>query len=429
MLTETNPPIDLHADRQQLGCFVFISSCFEVWGGSEELLGITAKYIKQQGHQVSVYKFQVADHPRILELQAAGIEVTALNSLGCISIKHFMFDRIYHLVRLLQFLPLPANWYLIYSNPQRTFLLKALKRIKPAMVVISQGDNFDGLEYADICIELDLPYVIISQKASDSVWQHGKQRQMMQTMYTQAKASFFVSQHNLSLTEAQIGYSLPNAEVVRNPHRAVISASLPYPKIENDRFKIACVARLWILDKGQDILLRVLAQDKWQNRHVHISFFGAGVDRDALIDMAKLLELKNVSFPGFVENIVDIWHHHHALIMPSRAEGLPIALVEAMMCGRVAIATDVGGVAEVVDNDITGFIATGVSFQEIDRVLERAWQCRYEWEDMGKAASISIRKLVPRHPERVFADKLVQLCQAINLPEEVSGQNILIRTD
>ncbi|WP_228043727.1 glycosyltransferase [Dolichospermum sp. LEGE 00246] len=231
----------------------------------------------------------------------------------------------------------------------------------------------------------------------------------MRDVYAQAKYCFFVSKHNLSLTEAQIGYSLTNAEVVRNPHRAIIPEALPYPQPENDYFKIACVGRLWILDKGQDVLLRVLAEDKWQNRNLHISFFGQGVDRDGLIDMTKLLGLKNVSFPGFVENILDIWHDHHALIMPSRAEGLPIALVEAMMCGRPGIVTDVGGISEVVEDDLTGFIAKGAFFAAIDEALERAWQRRYEWEYIGKEASISIRELIPPHPEQIFADKLLQL--------------------
>lgn len=425
MLTKTASSINLHSHHKQLASFVFISSCFEFWGGSEELFGMTAKHLKQQGYQVSAFKIRLVEHHRIRELRSAGIEFTALNSLASTSIKDFILGRIYHRVRSLKFLPIPNSWHHIYSNPQHTFLVKTLRKIKPAMVVISQGENFDGVDYANICTRLNLPYVIICQKASDSVWPHARKRQMMQDMYQQAKASFFVSQHNLSLTEAQIGYRLTNTEVVRNPHQAEISELLPYPKTANDVFKIACVARLWILDKGQDILLRVLAQDKWRDRHLHVSFFGSGVDRDALVDMAKLLELENVSFPGFVEDIIDLWHHHHALILPSRAEGLPIALVEAMMCGRVAIATDVGGVAEVVDDDITGFIASGLSLKEIDRVLERAWQRRYEWEDLGKAASISIRKLIPPHPEKVFADKLVRLCQSISIPSEIPEQHSL----
>ncbi len=433
MLTETISSISNPSQSKQLGCFVFISSCFDVWGGSEELFGSTAKYLKQQGHEVYVFKLQICAHPRILELQAAGVKVIALNSLQFLKVKHHAFILIHYLVRLLRFLPIPVKCYFIHKqslllqtlrriessllvisqkdniDPQRSFLLHTLRQIEPSLVVISQGDNFDGLNYGHICLELNLPYVIISQKASDPFWPHGNKRQMMQDVYRKAKFSFFVSQHNLSLTEAQIAYRFTNAEVIRNPHQALIPEALLYPRIENDCFKIACVARLWILDKGQDVLLRVLAQDKWQNRNLQISFFGEGVDREALMDMATLLGIKNVSFYGFVNNILDVWHHHHALIMPSRAEGLPIALVEAMMCGRPAIVTDVGGISEVVEDNLTGFIAKGAFFTAVDEAMERAWQRRYEWEYIGKQASIYIRKIIPPYPEQIFADKLIKL--------------------
>ncbi|MEA5581049.1 glycosyltransferase family 4 protein [Nodularia harveyana UHCC-0300] len=373
--------------------FVFISSCCEPWGGSEELWFESAKYLKNLGYVVTAYKNGVNTNTRFKQLKADGIKVKDIK----------------YLVQLLRKL----DFLLVSNHPVLSLFIVfnkyILKYLQASLVVISQGENFDGVEIAKLCLRLNLPYVIISQKASDAVWKHGITHKLMQDVYVQAKYCFFVSKHNLSLTEAQIGYHLPNAEVIRNPHRAIIQEALPYPKLENDCCKLACVGRFWILDKGQDILLRVLAQDKWQNRHLHISFFGQGVDRDALMDMAKLLGIKNVSFPGFVENILDIWHHHHALIMPSRAEGLPIALVEAMMCGRPAIVTDVGGISEVLEDNITGFIAQGAFFAAIDEALERAWQRRYEWEYIGKEASISIREIIPPHPEQIFADKLVQL--------------------
>ncbi|AFZ59059.1 glycosyltransferase family 4 protein [Anabaena cylindrica FACHB-243] len=401
MLTFPSPnPIVVRQLNKSL-TFIFISSC-EYWGGSEELWFESARYLKRQGFTVHALKNRVPKNNHIQELKADGIEVKNIHFLVQVLRKLSFLINIQFFVKTIKLFK--------YKNNHRLF-----KNRQPSLVIISQGENYDGVEIAKICLELNLPYIIISHKASDPVWPHGIKRQIMQDVYRQAKFCFFVSQHNLSLTEAQIGYSLTNAEVVRNPHQAIIPEALPYPQPENDYFKIACVARLWILDKGQDVLLRVLAQDKWQNRHLHISFFGEGVDRDALIDMTKLLGLKNVSFPGFVNNILNIWYHHHALIMPSRAEGLPIALVEAMMCGRPGIVTDVGGMAEILEDEVTGFIAAGACFQEIDKVLERAWQRRYEWENIGKEASISIRKLIPPQPEQVFADKLVQLCQSSEL--------------
>ncbi|BAY61820.1 group 1 glycosyl transferase [Calothrix brevissima NIES-22] len=399
MLTSTNTEPIVFKDLKKPLTFIFISSCCEYWGGSEELWSESARYLQKQGYTVHAFKNRVQRVQRIQELKADGIAVKN------IAILFTLLYRFSFAIKLLSFLKKIQIFK--YKNERHQ-----LNILQPSLVIISQGDNYDGVEMAKVCLELNLPYIIISQKASDAVWPNSKKRQIMQDVYKKAKSSFFVSQHNLALTEAQLGYSLTNATVVRNPHRALIPAALPYPPTKNDCFQIACVARLWILDKGQDILLRVLAQDKWRNRNLHISFFGKGIDRDGLIDLSKLLELKNVSFPGFVNNIMDIWHHHQALIMPSRAEGLPIALVEAMMCGRPGIVTDVGGISEIVEDDITGFIATSPCFAEIDKVLERAWQRRYEWENIGKEASISIRKLIPPHPEQVFSDHLLQLCQS-----------------
>jgi glycosyltransferase involved in cell wall biosynthesis len=380
--------------------FIFISSCCEYWGGSEELWSEAARYLQGQGFGVTAFKNRVNNDWRINDLRTDGIAVKDIQILVSLIRKISYHSKISNLLLTL------LKWF--------KYDLNEYKQEKITSIVISQGENYDGVEIARVCLELNLPYIIISQKASDSVWPHGIKRQIMREVYQQAQATFFVSQHNLSLTEAQLGYKLLNAEVVRNPHRSTIAEALPYPKLEHDRLKIACVGRLWILDKGQDILLRVLAQSKWRERNLHVSFFGAGVDRAALMDMANLLELENVSFPGFVENITDIWHHHHALIMPSRAEGLPIALVEAMMCGRLGIVTDVGGVCEVVADEMTGFIAASACVREIDRVLELAWQRREQWEDIGKAAASSIRQQIPPDPERIFADRLVQLGTSID---------------
>ena len=409
MIAKTPSSINAHSHSTQIGHFVFISSCSHLWGGSEELLGWTAKYLKQQGHQVSIFKLQIGEHPRILDLQAAGVEVVALKTLRFTLLKHYVFSCVYHLVRFLTFLPLPAKCYLIQPDPHRTFLLQTLSKIQPSLVLISQGDNFDGLEYADICLELHFSYAILSHKASNYVWPVDALRPFMQNIFQQAKRCFFVSEHNLSLTQKQLGQALHHAEVVRNPYLVSCSEYLPWPEIKDDCFKLACVGRLWLLDKGQDILLEILAQEKWKYRNLQVSFFGEGVNRETLIDMANFLGLKNVSFPGFVENIVNVWQEYHALILPSRAEGLPITLIEAMMCGRLGITTDVGGIPEVLEDNITGFMAQGACFTAIDETLERAWLRRDEWENIGKKASVSIRQLIPPDPERLFADKLLQL--------------------
>jgi glycosyltransferase involved in cell wall biosynthesis len=128
--------------------------------------------------------------------------------------------------------------------------------------------------------------------------------------------------------------------------------------------------------------------------------------------LEKLRDLYNVDrvhLAGFDPNVEHIWSRNHALVLPSRYEGLPLALVEAMLCHRTAIVTDVGGNSEAIQDQETGFIAKAPSLDLMDDAIEEAWQRRTEWETMGKRAGQRIRELVPRDPIAHFCDILLEL--------------------
>jgi glycosyltransferase involved in cell wall biosynthesis len=287
-----------------------------------------------------------------------------------------------------------------------------LASLNPDLVVVSQGANFDGIMYGDLCRISGRPYVIISQKAVDYLWPSDQDRIVMRTAFQSALRCYFVSRHNLQLTESQIGETLMNAEIVRNPF-LVPGNPLPWPETQDHSLKLACVARLETGEKGQDILLQVLARQPWRSRNLSVSFFGAGHNGQALRDLATRLDLKNVDFPGFVSDVESIWKTHHALVLPSRTEGLPLALIEAMLCGRFGIVTNEGGSAEVVEEGRTGFIALAAKADEFDKAMERAWAVREQWESVGNAAGIAVRTMVPPDPVAAFTAKLLGLVDAL----------------
>jgi glycosyltransferase involved in cell wall biosynthesis len=286
-------------------------------------------------------------------------------------------------------------------------LLRAyLAKLEPDLAIISQGTNFDGIAYTELCRSAGRPYVVISQKALDHRWPPDSDRSILREGLQAALRCYFVSQHNLRLTESQIGATLGNAELAHNPF-LVSGNALPWPGAEDGAIRLACVARLETGEKGQDILLHVLARQSWCARNLSVSFFGAGVNREGLQGLAAYLGLGNVSFPGFVDDVESIWRTHHALALPSRSEGLPLALVEAMMCGRFGIVTDEGGSGEIVEDGRTGFIASAAKIGELDRTLERAWDARAKWESIGQAARAAVTARVPRDPLAAFAEKLI----------------------
>jgi glycosyltransferase involved in cell wall biosynthesis len=255
---------------------------------------------------------------------------------------------------------------------------------------------------------LRLQYVLIVQKATEMYWPPDSQQKHIRDSYASAKACFFVAEHNRRLTEEQFGVPLPHAHMVRNPFLVPWERRSDWPD-ERDGVRLACIGRLYPKEKGQDLLIRVLARERWRARPLSVTFYGDGLQRGSLERMAHHLGLTNVTFAGFVSDVAAIWNDHHALILPSRCEGLPLVIIEAMLSGRVPIVTNVGGSAEVVDDGITGFIASAPTEDSIDEAMERAWTQRHTWREIGSEAATRIRTLVPPDPAASFAAMLLEI--------------------
>jgi glycosyltransferase involved in cell wall biosynthesis len=381
--------------------FAFASSCTDFWGGSEELWAGAASIFARAGHEARAFKTNVnRSEKRVIELESANCPVRDLQGLPPKPLR--LINRF-----------LPHDRQPVHKNYAQKSLDKALRSFQPDLTVVSQGINFDGVYLAEVCRRLKLPYVVVAQKAVDFLFPADEERAVARAVYESAEKCFFVSRHNLNLTEEQIGARLPNAEIVFNPFAAPFENSLAWNE-DDGRIRLACVARLFIIDKGQDILLRVLAREKWKKRDVEVTFFGEGINKQALVEMARLLGVGNVKFAGYVGDVERIWKESRALVLPSRSEGLPLALVEAMLYGRPSIVTDVGGMAEIVDDNVTGFVAAAPTAEAFDEALERAWAQRRNWRQIGIRAADSIRKIVPPDPCLQFSNKLLELAKKLN---------------
>lgn len=378
--------------------FSIISTCMHPWGGSEELWADAALFLQQAGHQVTVFKTAFdAQHPRVQQLQAAGCQIAALRQQ--LPLAKRMLNRC-----------LPTRWQWSAQAAQLARVRRHLHQARPHLVVVAQGSNFDGLLFAAACRHAQQPFVLLAQKAAEVFFPPWNQREEARLAYQAARHCYFVAQHNLEVTQNQLGILLPRASVVRNPFNVPYAGHLAWPTA-GPVVRLACVARLEILDKGQDVLLQVLALSKWRQRSLHVTFYGQGGDGPALQEMAALLGLANrVTWAGQVADVAAIWCSHHALVLASRYEGIPLALVEAALCGRPAIATAAGGTAELLRDNETGFLAGSPTIVALDEALERAWAHYAAWPAMGRAAAAHTQRLVPADPGGQFGRALLDLC-------------------
>jgi glycosyltransferase involved in cell wall biosynthesis len=382
--------------------FAFISSMSVApWGGSEELWSRTALRLRAGGHQIAA---SVCWWPclslRIEELRGQGAELFFRKPW----VQSTLLTRAWRRIkRPMERLPAEFAW---------------LRKYSPDLTIISQGGNADGLAWMRFCKEAGMPYIVVCQCNTEAWWPSDCLAGEMAEAFAAAKRLFCVSEANLELCERQIGTRLQNASVVRNPFNVSPIQPVPWPD-ETGIWRLACVARLDPSAKGQDILLQVLAQPRWRERAVELNIYGTGPSAGGLKKLADFLGLKAIRFHGHVDNVSSIWEGNHILVLPSRFEGLPLVLVEAMWCGRPAIVTNVAGNTELCADGETGFVAAAPSVELFGQALEAAWNCRHEWQRMGADARTRVEKLIPKDPVGIFCNQLLSCLGAGLFPLKV----------
>lgn len=350
------------------------------WGGSEELWSQTASHLRAAGETVGVNVLRWPETPvPIKQLETGGCAVERRSELG-------RGAKLRNALR-----------------PQANFAW--LDRFQPDLAVISQGAHIDGAPWMLACKKRGVPYVSIAHSAGEQWWPDDGEAQSIAEAYEGARAAYFVSNGNLDLTRRQLAIPLEHARIVRNPFSIPYDIEVEWPEYAEE-LRLACVGRLAPSAKGQDLLFDVLRQQKWRNRPLRLTLYGSGPNEATLRAMARLYHLDAVTFGGFETDITAIWRSHHALVLPSRFEGLPITIVEAMLCARICIVTDVAGNRELLEDGASGFVAAGPSASLLDAALERAWAQRKQWRAMGLKAAAQVRTHIPADPVAVFVEEI-----------------------
>ena len=229
-----------------------------------------------------------------------------------------------------------------------------------------------------------------------------EQAAYLREVYAYVSLATFVSRRNLEVTERHLAQRIPRAAVIRNPVNLPTTEALPMPEAD-PVYRFAIVANLLVNHKGHDLLLEVLSADKWKERPVELHIFGSGSDEDYIRSLIAFFGLEGKVFmQGRTGDIRSVWERHHVLVMPSLNEGMALSVVEAMVCGRVVVTTDVGGNAEWITDGVDGFLAGGANTRALDAAMEASWQRRDEWSEIGRLAHLRAMSLHDPRPGHSF---------------------------
>ena len=112
--------------------------------------------------------------------------------------------------------------------------------------------------------------------------------------------------------------------------------------------------------KGFDLLLKAFARIQAKYPDWQMTILGEGPMRTELEALRAQLKLTNhVHFPGLVSNVRDYLDQADLFVMPSRFEGFPMALCEAMACGLPVLAADcLSGPRDIIEDGVDGVLVT-----------------------------------------------------------------------
>jgi len=166
-----------------------------------------------------------------------------------------------------------------------------------------------------------------------------------------------------------------------------------------ERFLSTPVKPLWVVagrledQKGHDLLFEALVPLIRQHLEFTLVVAGEGSRRGWLEQRALSLGLSpRVQFVGQIDDVGGLLAAADGVVLPSRWEGLPLVLLEAMARGRPIVATAVGGVADAIEDGVTGTLvppndvpALSTALENLHRRADRGWR-------LGRAAAERARQ-------------------------------------
>ncbi|KAJ8328839.1 hypothetical protein BDV3_006470 [Batrachochytrium dendrobatidis] len=233
-----------------------------------------------------------------------------------------------------------------------------------------------------------------------------------------------------------------NVSVIPN---AVVCAEFTPDPTKRDKSKITIiVASRLVYRKGVDLLVSVIPVICAEFPHVQFLIGGDGPKRIELEQMREKYELQDrVQMLGAINHcdIRNFLVQGHIFLNTSLTEAFCIAIVEAASCGLLVVSTKVGGVPEVLPDDMIIFsspnenelvqrVREAIDYIKLDRIDPFELHCRvsqmYNWSNVAgrteevyknvmEGNSISLAERLQRYNEcGLFAGKLSAMIVAVN---------------
>ncbi|HKS04799.1 MAG TPA: glycosyltransferase family 4 protein [Gemmatimonadaceae bacterium] len=214
--------------------------------------------------------------------------------------------------------------------------------------------------------------------------------------------------------QTQLGHAwataFVNAEKVAVIPNPVSRGFLGAPSGSAVRTKAIVAAGRLVHQKGFDLLLAAFARSRARALGWRLRILGDGVERGALTALAALLGVSDVvELGGASDSLAHEFSTASVFVLPSRGEGFPNALLEAMAMGCAVIATDcTTGPRDMVSDGVDGILVPNEDVDRLTEALNRLMGSQSDREELGRNATRVRERFAPE----TIANKWIALFDA-----------------
>jgi glycosyltransferase involved in cell wall biosynthesis len=364
------------------------------WGGSEEIWYKTALLAQQRGWKVDCAVYHWAEkEKRMQALIDGGAHIYYFPNKG--RAKKNLLERI-----------------------QNKFSKQKIKKVIPTLpvkkydiVVVNMG-AFENTTPAwrDFYKSLDR-YIVLYHNYKEHEILKGVKKAAVQSWANNSLLNLFDANRIMEVLDKNSEIKIPNGGVLLNPLSfPVPSGPHPYPPLENGNYRFIMLAALEVWRKAQDNLVKALSSEKWKQRNWTLHLYGDGKDMEKLKELIQDSGLSNKVFlEGHTGNVKSALEKAHLLFQITHIDAMPLVVVEAMAMARAAVVSKIGDMPRWVNEGENGWVSPDASAEQIEATLEKAWQKRDQWQQMGENAFAVFQKKYPAPAEEILLGKIEML--------------------
>ncbi|PSB40597.1 hypothetical protein C7B80_33040 [Cyanosarcina cf. burmensis CCALA 770] len=280
-----------------------------------------------------------------------------------------LYDRLTLLVREFKYLELYPiefkaarfrNLGALLSFPVVAKIAQTISIIKPDVIIVVQGTielSSLGLLAAKKADLKAISFIPLTQSLSLMQGKLSKLRDFINLHFYKLPDAFITTSAQAKYNLVQQGVKSKISVVYYGPdlriwHRQERNISRQKYGIDNSDYVVALVARIELKHKGHDFLITSMAKYASKLENIKLLIVGDGSDEAKLQKLIQTSGLsERVKIIPWGDDLSYIYSAIDMLVIPSRLEGLPLVMLEAMYYGLPIVASNIDGMLEILPQE------------------------------------------------------------------------------